>query len=120
MNENFGQQTKGVKMKRKNVDRSMVDFMMDFVEDKEVSIETVTTIHQKVGSHLRKIDKREQLKIMRKLKSGHPVKFIDHTGTERSGIVAKKDRKDVLVSVRVDGDRQLWRVEPRFFKTKGK
>ena len=109
-------------MKRKNVQKDMVDFIMDFVEDKDLTVETVEVIHQKVKRHLNKVVLRENRKLMRKLKEGDTVWFTDKKGTEHRGELLRKERNDGLVVIDfVDGKNQIWNVMPMFItKTKAK
>ena len=105
-------------MKRKNVDRDLVDSVMDWVTSKGVSLETVEVVHQRIGTRLKQLSKREQNKLMRKMKPGTRVEFIDRSGELRIGEILGKDRKIAVVIVRVDGEKKVMRVSPSFLKLK--
>ena len=103
-------------MKRKNVDRDLVNSVMDWVTSKGVSLDTVELVHQKVGTRLRLLEKREQLKLMRKMKPGTRVEFTDRTGNNRTGEILRKESEIAVVLVKVDSEKRVWRISPSFLK----
>lgn len=102
-------------MKKSNVDKDMVNFVMDFVEDDQVTFETVEAIYESVGRHLRKVDLKENKKLLKGLKEGEVVSFLDRRGNKHKGTLIRKEtgKGEVIVDL-VDNKNQVWRVAGKF------
>lgn len=105
-------------VKKKNVDKHLVDSVMDFILDHEPTVETLDVIQEKVGKEINKINLKMNKKMMKELKEGETVYFLDKKGFEQKGIITNKDNKVAEVLVVVEGIKKIWRVSPKFLYKK--